>query len=117
MSPPYSRCAASRRRRSDAEHERSCGSGRGQRALVGCHWRASYRSMTSGPHAASALLAEINAVTGAAWTLQGPLAGGAQGGAWLVRDGSGAAVLKWHEADSEVPYNPDAADVSAYLTW
>ena len=65
--------------------------------------------------ATRSILEDANGQSGTAWRLESRLAGGLLGGAWLVREGALHAVLKWHGPSSEVPRNPDAAAVVAYI--
>lgn len=61
------------------------------------------------------VLAMINDDIVGTWQLEERLAGGLLGGAWRVNDGAVAAVLKWHDPASDVPRNPDAPAVVAYI--
>lgn len=65
--------------------------------------------------ATQGVLLEVNAQTGASWRLESRLALGMLGGAWAIHDGRRQAVLKWTDPNSSVPWNPDAADVVAYI--
>jgi hypothetical protein len=65
--------------------------------------------------ATATVLDEVNRETDESWQLEGRLAGGILSGAWRVSNGQAVAVLKWHDPESPVPYNPDAPAVVAYL--
>ncbi len=64
---------------------------------------------------AARVLEDVKRATGDAWELDGRFARGMLEGAWRVRSGSAAAVMKWHDARSAAPHNPDAPAIVEYL--